>query len=109
MNNKMSKENVSQEWRNYWSPKKKSLGRSIIDFMRDYYFKWVVVFLVGRVKNKTVLEAGCGTAESLVLLTKKAKKTYGMDLSDDALELSKKNFKEREINTDKYEIKKGDL
>lgn len=96
-------------WGNYWSPKKKSLGRSIIDFMRYFYFKWVVLFLVGDVTNKTVLEAGCGTAESLVLLTKKAKKVYGIDLSNDALALSKKIFTEREIPVEKYEIKKGDL
>ena len=74
----MSKENTV--WDNYWTPKKKSLGKAIIDFMREYYFKWVVVYLVGDVKDKTVFEAGCGTSESLILLAKKAKKTYGLDL-----------------------------
>lgn len=105
----MAEENKSDEWKGYWNPNKKSIGKAIIDFMRVYYFTDVVLSLVGDVEGKTVLEAGCGTCETLVFLCKKAKKVYGLDISRDALKLSETNFKKNKISPDKYELKLGNL
>ncbi len=108
-NSKVKEEEYTQGWAGYWNPKKRSFGKAIIDFMRDYYFKWIIISIVGDVKNKTVLEAGCGTSESLVLLSKHAKKVYGVDLSKDAIKISETHFKEKRIRPEKYELKLGDI
>lgn len=105
----MDKENINEEWDSYWSPKKESLGKAIINFMREHYFNHVVVSLVGDVNGKTVLEAGSGTSESLVLLSKKAKKTYALDICKDALKISERNFKKKCIARGKYELLLGNI
>jgi len=99
----------SDTWDGYWNPKKRSFGKALIDFMREYYFKWIVLYLVGDVANKTVLEAGCGVCDSLVLLSKKSKKVYGLDQSQDALKISDANFKKNGITSDRYELHVGDI
>lgn len=48
-------------------------------------------------EGKTVLDIACGSGYGAALLSKKAKKVYGVDISKEAIEYSNKNYKEPNI------------
>lgn len=51
-----------------------------------------IVKLLGNVKNKKLLDAGCGTGEFSYLLAKKGAKVTGIDGAEKLIDISKKNF-----------------
>ena len=85
---------MAEDWEGYW--KRKTILTRIVDFMRINYFADIPISYLGDLDGKTVLEAGCGTSESLVRIAKKAKKVVGIDISQKALDRSKVNFEKVE-------------
>ena len=77
--------------------------------MRINYFADIPPSYLGDVRGKEILEAGCGTCESLVRVAKKAKKVTGMDISKKALERSKLNFEKNKVPKEKYSLVLGDI
>lgn len=49
-------------------------------------------------KNSNVLDIGCGTGAGTNILAKNFKKVYGVDISSDAIEYSKKYWKKKNIS-----------
>lgn len=57
-----------------------------IEHMHRYYS-------IGEVlENKIVLDAACGTGYGTNIIAKKAKKAYGIDISDEAIQYAKENY-----------------
>lgn len=98
---------MAEDWEKYW--KKKTILTRIVDFMRINYFSDIPVSYLGNLNGKTVLEAGCGTSESLVKIAKIAKKAVGIDISRKALDRSKVNFERSKIFKEKYSLVLGDI
>ena len=98
---------MGNDWEEYW--KSRTIISKIVDFMRTYYFADIPIHHLGDIKGKNVLEAGCGTSESLVRIAKKAKKVTGLDLSNKSIFLSKANFKMHNIPKEKYSLVLGDI
>lgn len=64
---------------------------------------------LGSCQDKTLLEAGSGSCETLILLAKKAKKVIGLDNSENAIKLGQKNFAEAGIKKEQYQLVLGDI
>ena len=62
--------------------------------------------LIGNVKGKKILDAGCGTGRYAVQLAKKGAEVYGIDISEKMLEIAKKKAKENRV---KIELMKGNI
>ena len=45
---------------------------------------------IGNIRNKTVLDAGCGTGRVVLKILKKGAKVYGIDISNEMLEIAKR-------------------
>ncbi|MEK6943391.1 MAG: methyltransferase domain-containing protein [Nanoarchaeota archaeon] len=93
---------MAEDWEGFW--KSGSVLNRIVDFARKHYFAGVPLGYLGNLKNKNVLEAGCGTSETLVVIAKKAKKVTGTDISKKALDISKKKFSKNGIRKEKYSL-----
>ena len=52
---------------------------------------------MGDLSDKVVLDNACGTGYGSSFLAKKAKKVIGIDISEEAIEYSRKNFKEENL------------
>lgn len=98
---------MGENWEKFWSTE--TILTKIVDFGRHYYFSYIPIAYLGNVKGKTILEAGCGTCETLVRIAKKAKKVIGIDISKSVLSIAKSNFENNEISKRKFELSKGDL
>lgn len=77
--------------------------------MRVRFFGKISISHLGNLNGKNILEAGCGTGESLVNITRKAKKLTGLDISKSILELTRKNFEKHNIKKEKYCLVVGDI
>jgi len=100
-------EEMTENWEGYW--KRKSILNRIVDFMRVNYFAEIPISYLGNAKGKNVLEAGCGTSESLVRIAKKAEKVMGIDISKKVLVRSKVNFDKHKVSKNKYSLVLGDI
>ena len=89
-----------ENWEKYWSSN--TILTRIITFMRVRFFGKISISHLGNLNGKNILEAGCGTGESLVNITRKAKKLTGLDISKSILELTRKNFEKHNIKKEKY-------
>ncbi|MBI2208878.1 class I SAM-dependent methyltransferase [Candidatus Woesearchaeota archaeon] len=98
---------MPEDWEKYW--KSKNILNRIVDFMRINYFADIPPSYLGNMEGKTILEAGCGTSESLVRIAKKAKKVTGIDISEKALERSRINFIRSKVQKKKYSLVLGDI
>ena len=98
---------MPEDWEKYW--KKKTLLTRAVDFMREHYFLNIPIIYLGNYEGKTILEAGCGTSESLVRIAKKAKHVTAFDISPKALQLSKQNFEKHRIQKSKYSLALGNI
>jgi len=98
---------MGEDWEKFWSTK--TILTKIVDFGRHYYFSYIPVAYLGRMKGKSILEAGCGTGETLVRIAKKAGKVTGIDISPKVLLIAKANFKKNKIPKEKYLLAIGDL
>ncbi len=98
---------MGEDWEKYWN--RDTILTRIIDFGRAHYFSKIPISYLGNVKEKTVLEAGCGTSESLVRIARKAKKVTGIDYSKNALSLSKAKFEMNKIPKEKYSLVLGSI
>ncbi|MDP3765321.1 MAG: class I SAM-dependent methyltransferase [Nanoarchaeota archaeon] len=98
---------MGNDWEEYW--KSRTIISRIVDFMRTHYFADIPIYYLGDIKGKNILEAGCGTSESLVRIAKKAKKVTGLDLSNKSISLSKANFRMHNIPKEKYSLVLGDI
>lgn len=98
---------MGNDWEEYW--KSRNIVSKTMDFMRTHYFADIPLYHLGNIKGKNILEAGCGTSESLVRIAKKAKKVTGLDLSKKSVSLSKANFKRHNIPKEGYSLVLGDI
>lgn len=98
---------MPENWEGFWG--RDTIATKIVKFMRVNYFADIPIFYLGSVNGKTILEAGCGTSETLARLAKKAKKVTGIDISKNALEHSKRNFEKSKILKEKYSLVLGDI
>ncbi len=98
---------MPEDWEKFWN--KESIITKIIDFARENYFSKVPIYYLGNVKGKSILEPGCGTSQTLVKIAKLAKKVTATDISDNALAISRMNFKKNKIPQEKYIVAKDDL
>mgnify|MGYP001613063726 CR=1 FL=1 len=62
---------MAEDWDKFWE--NESISKKIVAFMRHNYFSNVVASYIRPVENREILEAGCGTCESLVKIARKAK------------------------------------
>lgn len=97
------------EWENFWKKEEVSFSKTIVNLARKYFFSKMIARQLGNYKNKTVLEAGSGSCESLIHITKKAEKVTGLDNSKSAIKLGYENFKKANINRKKYQLVLGDI
>lgn len=78
------------DWENVW--KRKGLLTIIVDSGRGFYNKFFFRFLKKYVnKNTKLLEVGCGTSSLSLQLCSYIKKFTGLDISEEALRISKRN------------------
>ena len=98
---------MAEDWEKFWE--EDTFLKRVVGFMRHHYFSDVVISHLGNIKNKLILEAGCGTCESLVKISKKAKKVVGVDLSKQVLLIAKTNFQKHNIPSNKYSLVLGDI
>src|SRR5699024_11788886 len=64
--------------------------------------------MVGDVRNKSILDLGCGTGSHLLhYLQQGAKQVIGIDLSTKMLEQAAKNLKSAGFNTDQFKLFAG--
>ncbi|MDD4352844.1 MAG: class I SAM-dependent methyltransferase [Candidatus Nanoarchaeia archaeon] len=73
----------------YW--KNEANGAQMTEFKP--FFK-----MIGNVKNKKVLDAGCGTGDYAILLQQKGATVFGIDLSKGMINYAKKSAKEKKLN-----------
>lgn len=80
-----------QEWDEVWF-KNKNPVNMIVNFGRRYY-NYFFLSAVSRYVDKTTVfaELGCGTSTLIKLLSPKIKHATGIDISEEALALSRKN------------------
>ncbi len=64
---------MEENWDSFWNAN--SFLIKLIQFMREHYFADIPLHYLGKLEGKKVLEAGCGTCETLVRISKKAKKS----------------------------------
>lgn len=98
---------MAEYWDGYWESK--NIISKIVDFMRVHYFADIPMYYIGNVKDKILLEAGCGSCETLVRIAKKAKKVVGLDISKKSILVSKIKFGMNKIPKDKYSFVLGDI
>ena len=98
---------MAEDWEKYW--RKDNILTKIVEFMRIHYFADIPIAYLGNVKDKIVLEAGCGTSESLARIARKAKKVVGIDVSKNALLESKANFEKNKVTKEKYSLTLGTI
>lgn len=98
---------MGNDWEGYW--KSRTILSRIVDFMRTHYFVDIPIHHLGNIKGKNILEAGCGTSESLVKIAKQAGKVVGLDFSNKSISLSKVNFEKHKIPKEKYSLVLGDI
>jgi ubiquinone/menaquinone biosynthesis C-methylase UbiE len=98
---------MTEYWDAYW--KSKNIISRIVDFMRAHYFADIPLYYLGDFKGKTVLEAGCGSSETLVRIAKKAKKIVGIDISKNSISVSKAKFETSKTPKNKYSLVLGDI
>lgn len=103
------KNKQKSEWDNFWKKEKSSFSKSIVNFTRKHFFSKMIAKQLKDYKNKTVLEAGSGSCESLIRIIKKAKKVIGLDNSKSAINLGYQNFKKAHIREEKYQLILGDV
>lgn len=66
-----------------------------------------VIPLLGNVKNKKILDLGCGTGRYSIPLAKKGAIVTAVDFSKEMLAVAKKNAKNVKINFKQFDLKKG--
>lgn len=98
---------MPEDWEKYW--KKRTLMTRIVDFMRVHYFAYIPISYLGNIEGKNILEAGCGTSESLAKIAKKAKKVTGIDIAKQSLLRSKANFEKNKIPKEKFSLVLGNI
>lgn len=104
-----NKEEENSEWEGFWTEEKPSFSKKLVNFARKFYFSKMIVRQLGSHKGKTVLEAGSGSCESLIPLSRKAEKVVGLDNSKNAIKLGYKNFRNSKIKEEKYRLVLGDI
>ena len=79
------------DWKSYWSSA--SIKRRFIEYIRHMYFAGIFAEIIQRHAQPSarVLEAGCGSGTYLKFLEEKGLKSVGLDLSEAALLVTRKN------------------
>ncbi len=98
---------MNENWKEFW--KKDTALTRIVDFMRVHYFANIPIKYLGDVKDKEILEAGCGHCETLLRIANKAKKVTGIDISKRALLKAESSFEEKDIPKNKYSLILGNI
>ncbi len=96
----------AKEWDSVWSSQ--NLMIRMLNYMRDVFtvslYKKVFKKYVS--KNTTLLEVGCGSSTTTLYIAPKIKKVYGLDISDEALKISRQ--KAKRLGVSNAEFVKGD-
>lgn len=80
------------EWSEVWS--RGGASAAFIGAGRRFYNKFFARLLDPYLgSDKTILELGCGTATLLLLISPCVKKVVGLDITDEALAISRNNFR----------------
>lgn len=105
----LNKENPNERWDNYYSNYKKTKTITFIEWVNKQIFTPMFLKQLKKItkknKNKKILEPGCGAGLMSALLAKENQVTV-LDLSQKALLMAKKTFKEQKS---KGEFIQGDL
>lgn len=111
--NKKSGEQEKLYWDRFWRDKLSSKEFSELDywFQKKVYVRMHNYFLsiLGDVKNKKILEAGCGSGYASILLSQEGAYCNLMDLSKLSLEYSKNLLEKIGINKNKIEHTLGNV
>lgn len=83
------------------------------DINRKYLSK-IILSILGEVKNKKVLDAGCGAGDGCRMLAKKGAKVTGIDISEKMISLAKERCKSLNVkfyigDMEKTKFKKKDF
>jgi SAM-dependent methyltransferase len=90
----MSKEEVTEAWRNYWS--KNRDGELLFDEMSGAIFS-ELLRNCGDLRGKKVLEAGCGRGMISAKLAEHGADVYLLDIAPEALQIARKHFATKNI------------
>lgn len=99
MSKEMTKNAYNELGKFYYSSRKNKQGTSY--FCNENLEMPTTLKLLGNIKNKKVLDLGCGPGLYAKILTEKEAKVKGIDISEKMIELAKKE-------TPKAEFKQGD-
>lgn len=75
----------------------------------EYLRKPTFLHLIGNVKNKKILEIGCGNGYWLRILAKKGAKCTGVDISKKQIELATQIEKEKNLGINYFKMDAGNL
>lgn len=93
---------------NYWGQRIKNhdlktavLSLSFPEYLNDAYAQWESTTLkkeIGKIKNQTVLDVGCGGGRNSIPLAKMGAKITGVDISPQMLDFAKNNAKKNKCS-----------
>jgi len=90
-----------REWNGVWA--RKNLLSHFVDRGRNVYNQiFTNLFRPYFLKNKIFLEVGCGTSSLLLKNARYFRKSYGLDISDEALKLSETNAKKMRVENVRF-------
>ncbi len=92
----------AEEWNSVWSSKK--LIHKFVNYARNSFTRDVYKTLFKKYinKNTTLLEVGCGSSTTSLYLAPNLKEFVGIDISEEALSLSRKKAKELGVTNAKF-------
>ena len=98
-----------EDWNLFWNTSLKDWRKKIVGALRRKIFRYEIIRFLKPVKNLDILEAGCGTSESLILVSNSSKSVTGLDSSIEAIKISNCNFIKNGASKSKYNFVLGDI
>ena len=86
----MTKLNLSEKSKNYYE---ENDIYELFSIAEDYPNK-IYKYLLPKIKNKTILDLGCGTGKFMQKFHIETTKYYGLDLSNEQLNIAKRKIKD---------------
>ncbi len=89
----MTKLNLSEKSKNYYE---ENDIYELFSIAEDYPNK-IYKYLLPKIKNKTILDLGCGTGKFMQKFHIETTKYYGLDLSNEQLNIAKRKIKDKSV------------